>query len=88
MDSSDYLEKAKIGSRNGRKTKLVVRRKSIKNTAKYCARFESTTSKVHHVGPKRRTRTKTRNLAEPRQTAEKITYEKGDSAGSEEEEVV
>ena len=70
MDSSDYLEKAKIGTRNIRKTKLVVRRKSIKNT---------------RLGPKGRTRRKTRNLAEPRQTAEKITYEKGDSAGSEEE---
>ena len=59
-----------------------------KKYKEYCARFESTTSKVHHVGPKEGTRTKTGNLAEPRQTAETITYEKGDSAGSEEEEVV
>ena len=59
-----------------------------KKYREYCAKFESTTSKVHHVGPKGRTRTKTRNLFEPNQPDNKITYEKGDSAGSEEEEVV
>ena len=57
--------------------------KEEKKYREYCAKYDATTSKVHHSGPKRMTRNNTRNASE----SPKLTYEKGDSVGSDEEVV-